>query len=249
MKNKQRTIALIPAAGVGTRFGASMPKQYVCIHKIPVLLHTLQCLSIPQIEAIYIVLSPTDEIFTEIKIQYKDFLSLLLHQEDACEFSWRILTLGGVSRAHTVRNALEYLKRENLVEEHDWILVHDAVRCCLPHEYLYQLIKTVHVGQQGAILAQRVMDTVKKVGKYKYIQATLNRDYLWLAQTPQMFLLKDLLKAYEQVSELDKITDEASLLEVIGKPVLIVNSDTRNFKITTLQDMHYAEYLLSNKSE
>ncbi|MCV2503771.1 MAG: 2-C-methyl-D-erythritol 4-phosphate cytidylyltransferase, partial [Neisseriaceae bacterium] len=81
------------------------------------------------------------------------------------------------------------------------------------------------------------------------IQETLNRDYLWLAQTPQMFLTKDLMHAYEQVSEINVITDEASLFETIGRPALVVSSDNRNLKITTPQDIHYAEYLLSDKDE
>ncbi|MCV2503188.1 MAG: 2-C-methyl-D-erythritol 4-phosphate cytidylyltransferase, partial [Neisseriaceae bacterium] len=170
MKNKQRNIALIPAAGVGARFGASSPKQYTCIHQVPILLHTLQRLSIPEIDAIYIVLSPTDEIFTEIKIEYRDFLSSLLHQENADTHSWQFLKVGGDSRAHTVLNALTYLKNQNLIKEQDWVLVHDAVRCCLPYECLCQLIKIVHAKQEGAILAQKVMDTVKKVDKSKHIQ-------------------------------------------------------------------------------
>lgn len=242
-------VALIPAAGIGSRFASSLPKQYVQLCGIPVLLHTLRALSIPEIKAIYVILHPEDRHFTLMLSDFHYCFTQLHHQVAALKWPLIPLNLGGNTRADSVANALYYLVEKNEIEQKDWIMVHDAARCCLPRDSLLELLHTVQTKQHSAILAQKVTDTAKQVQE-DLVYRTIKRDDLWLAQTPQIVQAGVLCRSLQKVVQWSQLTDEASLLEAAGEELpFIVPSDHRNLKITTQQDLCYARWLLENEKE
>ena len=242
-------VALIAAAGVGSRFASLLPKQYVQLCGIPILLHTLRALSIPEIKAIYVILRPHDRYFFSMVSDFHYFFAQLLHQFAASKWPLIPLNLGGDTRADSIANTLRYLVEENKVEQKDWIMVHDAARCCLPRDSLLQLLHTVKIKQHSAILAQKVTDTVKEV-KEGLVHHTIKRDDLWLAQTPQIAQVGVLYRSLQKIAHWSQLTDEANLLELAGEEMpFIVPSDHRNLKITTQRDLCYARWLLENGKE
>lgn len=225
-----RYIALIPAAGVGARFGAGKPKQYVEINGKTVLRHTVDIfLNHPQIDYTAVILATDDTVFQTASSDNSTKLG--------------IFHVGGQTRAETVRNGLRELVAQGIAAADDNILVHDAARCCLPAAALSRLIEQAGAAEQGGILAVPVADTLKRADDANRIAATISRAALWQAQTPQLFQTALLQRALS-AADLDGITDEASAVEAIGIRPLLVEGDTRNLKLTLPQDEHLVRLLL-----
>lgn len=226
-----RFIALIPAAGVGERFGAGKPKQYVEIAGKTVLQHTLEIfLHHAEIDGVVVVLSPHDAFFPT-----------LLHDK------LTVLRCGGATRAESVRNGLQALLEQGLADEADVILVHDAARCCLPQAALSRLLHEAGERAEGGILAIPVADTLKRAASTGQIEATVARAGLWQAQTPQLFRA-GLLQQALRVSDLSVVTDEASAVEQLGIQPCLVLGDIRNLKLTLPQDEELVRLLLEKES-
>ncbi len=226
-----RFIALIPAAGVGERFGAGKPKQYVKIAGKTVLQHTLEIfLHHAEIDGVVVVLSPHDAFFPT-----------LLHDK------LTVLRCGGATRAESVRNGLQALLEQGLADEADVILVHDAARCCLPQAALSRLLHEAGERAEGGILAIPVADTLKRAASTGQIEATVARAGLWQAQTPQLFRA-GLLQQALSVSDLSVVTDEASAVEQLGIQPCLVLGDIRNLKLTLPQDEELVRLLLEKES-
>ncbi|MDO4878635.1 MAG: 2-C-methyl-D-erythritol 4-phosphate cytidylyltransferase [Neisseria sp.] len=224
----RRNVALIPAAGAGTRFGAGRPKQYVEIRGKTVLRHTVDIfLRHPLIDAVAVVLSPDDVLFRD---------------EFACGKKPVVLRCGGETRAQTVRNGVSALLEGGLAAGTDNILVHDAARCCLPPDALTRLVMEAGGAAQGGILAVPAADTLKRAEGGR-IAETVPRAGLWQAQTPQLFQAA-LLRRALSAAGLDGITDEASAVERLGIRPLLVMGDTRNLKLTLPQDEFIVKLLL-----
>lgn len=222
-----RHIALIPAAGIGTRFGAGKPKQYVEINGKTVLQHTIDIFeNHPAIDLIAVIVSPEDKTFQTTPSR-----------------KTRVFRVGGASRAETVRNGVSALLAQGLAAEQDNILVHDAARCCLPPEALTRLIEEAGGQEQGGILAVPVADTLKRADGKNHIGETVSRAGLWQAQTPQLFQTVLLHRALS-AEDLSDITDEASAVEKLGVQPLLVQGDTRNLKLTLPQDEFIVRLLL-----
>ena len=222
-----RHIALIPAAGIGTRFGAGKPKQYVEINGKTVLQHTIDIFeNHPAIDLIAVIVSPEDKTFQTTPSR-----------------KTRVFRVGGASRAETVRNGVSALLAQGLAAEQDNILVHDAARCCLPPEALTRLIEEAGGQEQGGILAVPVADTLKRADGKNHIGETVSRAGLWQAQTPQLFQTSLLHRALS-AEDLSDITDEASAVEKLGVQPLLVQGDTRNLKLTLPQDEFIVRLLL-----
>lgn len=214
-----RNIALIPAAGSGSRFGAAKPKQYLEIGGKTVLQHTLDIfLAHPQIHYTAVILAPADHIFQTVSSKRLG-----------------IFRVGGASRAQTVRNGLHALTAQGIAAPHDNILVHDAARCCLPPEALTRLIEAAGGTPEGGILAMPVADTLKRGDGANRVAATVPRTALWQAQTPQLFQTALLLRAL-CAADSDGFTDEASAVEALGIRPQLVEGDARNLKLTLPQD-------------
>lgn len=225
--------ALIPAAGSGSRMGAARPKQYLELLGRPLLWHTLQTFARhPDIAAIHVVIAPDDPLWDQF--DWSDCTKTQLHR------------VGGASRAESVLNGLQAMT----CAADDWVLVHDAARPCLPATALQRLIDSLRDDPVGGILAIPVADTLKRAisgpdQQPPRIAATVPRDALWAAQTPQMFrhaaLHSSLGSALKQGI---LITDEASALEAAGHAPRLILGDPVNLKVTHLADLPLAERYL-----
>ena len=219
--------AIVPAAGIGSRMGADCPKQYLTLAGKTILEHTLGCLlSHPAIARVIVALAPHDGWFEQLAVAADP----------------RILRVeGGVERAYSVLNALH-------VAEGKWVLVHDAARPCLTHDDLDRLIATA-MACDGAILGSRVRDTMKRTDGAGNIVATVEREQLWHALTPQMFPTGTLKRALEEGLALGAlITDEASAMERAGFTVKMVEGRADNIKVTRPEDLSLAELFLQQQS-
>ena len=223
----RKIIAIIPAAGVGSRMQADKPKQYLTILGKTVLQHTLEImLSHPAISRVIVALSKNDPYAAE--------LAVLSHPKIQ-------LVEGGATRAESVLSALNAVS-----EEHVWALVHDAARPCLTTPDLDKLLATTD--ENGAILAVPVTDTVKRANMAGNIIATEDRSQLWQAQTPQFFPLDLLKKALNTgIRQKLTITDEASAIEFAGVQPHLVMGRRDNIKITRPEDLALAEFYLTRK--
>ncbi|AMC35729.1 2-C-methyl-D-erythritol 4-phosphate cytidylyltransferase [Janthinobacterium sp. B9-8] len=223
---KKRMIALIPAAGSGSRMVSATPKQYLDLAGKPLIWHTLCALAkVSELDRIVVVISPEDEWWESF--DWREFKRL------------EVLRCGGASRAESVLNGLRALQGPD-----DWVLVHDAARPCLDPALVSQMIAELANHPVGGILAVPVADTLKLAQAGQHIAHTHPRDGLWQAQTPQMFRVAQLAHALA-IGMGPDITDEASALEKLGlQPKLIMGSPW-NLKVTYPQDLRLAELILA----
>lgn len=227
MKTSPRIIAVVPAAGVGSRMQADRPKQYLMLAGKTIIEHTLETLiSHPAIEEVVVALSPNDPYF---------------HTLPVARASWLTTVDGGDERANSVLNALAQLP------EDCWAMVHDAARPCLSDADIDKLLCVIDKAEvAGGILATPVRDTMKRaVNRTHMISHTESRDDLWHALTPQLFpaaLLKQALTS--SLAQGYPITDEASAIEMAGFNVALIDANPANIKITRPADMPLAGFYL-----
>jgi 2-C-methyl-D-erythritol 4-phosphate cytidylyltransferase len=223
-----RYLALLPAAGVGARMGATHPKQYLDIRGHPMLWHAIRAFEQhPLIARIHVVLAPEDGWWE--RYDWSAFAKLTVSRR------------GGGTRAESVRNGLADLA--GAASRDDWVLVHDAARPCLTRALLDKLVAELGDDPVGGILAVPVADTLKREGPGGHIAETVPRTGLWAAQTPQMFRLGQLHAALEMAG--NQVTDEASALECLGLKPRLVESDPGNLKVTFPKDLEMASLLLA----
>ncbi|CAG0954391.1 2-C-methyl-D-erythritol 4-phosphate cytidylyltransferase [Rhodocyclaceae bacterium] len=227
-----RNFALVPAAGSGTRMGDDLPKQYHLLAGRPMLRHALEVLcASPLIQRVFVVLAERDDIWERF-----DWSELGVKLS--------VLRCGGPTRAGSVLNGL--LALSAFAKPDDWVLVHDAARPCLSSAQLDRLIEQVGHDEVGGILAVPVADTLKQSGQDGRIDATVPREPLWQAQTPQMFRYGLLREALEQSGV---VTDESGALEALGYRPLLVSADASNLKVTYPADLALAEKILLDRKE
>jgi 2-C-methyl-D-erythritol 4-phosphate cytidylyltransferase len=228
------TVALIPAAGAGTRAAAERPKQYLALAGKPMLWHAVRAVCQPPVGQVYVVLAAGDEEFAR-------------HDWRAFEGRLAPLYCGGQSRRESVYNGLVAAMGD--LEADDWVLVHDAARPCLAREDLALLIKEVSPDEIGGILALPVTDTVKQAAKdeagAQRIAGTEDRAQLWLAQTPQMFRAGLLARALREAK--GAVTDEAAAVEQLGLRPRLVAGSRENLKVTWPEDFAIAEAILARR--
>lgn len=225
-----RHFAVVPAAGVGTRVGAGVPKQYLEVAGVTVLERSLDALcSAPWIDRIVVVSAPGD-----------DRARQLLAGRSRVE----VHATGGATRRDSVLAGLMAL--EGVARAHDWVLVHDAARPGLTGDSLDTLRAALANDEVGGLLALPVADTVKRADVHGRIAATVSRDGLWLAQTPQMFRFERLHTA---LAAHPHVTDEAAAVEAAGAMPLLVAGERRNFKVTTAEDLRLMTALLAGDAQ
>lgn len=229
--------ALIPAAGSGSRMGGAIEKQYLDLNSVPMIAHAMMVLARePRIAKIFVVLSPTDKRWNNYAWQ-------------GWEERIEVLRCGGATRAETVLNGLDAISRVCAAD--DWVLVHDAARPCLPDEMLAKLLDEAAADPVGGLLAVPVADTLKRAAAEPAsgtrAEATVPRAGLWQAQTPQMFRHGTLVQALRAAGS--DMTDEASAIEQLGLQPRLIESDSRNLKVTYPQDLELAGLILRKLHE
>jgi len=232
-----RYFALLPAAGVGARMAADGPKQYLTVGGKPMIRHAVEAFqSCDLIAHTFVVVSEADGQVDQA----------LPPSEGVT-----ILRCGGATRMDSVLNALRALR--SAVNDNDWILVHDAARPGLTPALIAKLIAGVGDNPAGGLLALPVVDTVKRsapggaeASGGSVSAATVPRNGLWLAQTPQMFSYELLLRALGSAPDANAITDDASAVEMLGLSPQLVEGHPRNLKVTLPADIRVAELYLAH---
>ncbi|MGA2325053.1 MAG: 2-C-methyl-D-erythritol 4-phosphate cytidylyltransferase [Bryobacteraceae bacterium] len=233
-----KVAVILPAAGLGTRMGHSSAertgtsrKQFMLLDGSPILLHTIRK---------FVACPPVGEILVALRHEDMNWFEGLLRQE-ALPTPVRLVE-GGDSRQESVQNALAVLDPDT-----DLVVVHDAVRPFIDRVTIENVIE--EAAQSGAAIVGIVpVDTVKQVRKNK-VRATLPRERLTLAQTPQVFRYPLLKQAFEKAREDGFIgTDESSLVERLEEvEVSVVLGSDRNIKITKPSDMDLARLFLAEQ--
>jgi len=218
---------VVPAAGIGSRVGASCPKQYLPLCGKTIIEHSLERLLSVSPERVVVSLHPEDRHWQGLDIRNHALISVVT---------------GGAERVHSVRNALSFLA--DRANNQDWVLVHDVARPCVRAADIKRLLKALQASSVGGILAAPVSDTLKQV-KGSEIQTTLDRSVLWAALTPQMFRFGLLRDAIDRALAEGVIpTDEAMAVERLGHRPMVVTGSRDNIKVTLREDIAIAEAIL-----
>lgn len=229
----QHVYAVVPAAGMGKRMGASINKQYLQLSGRPIIAHTLQVLQdSPAINGIILII-PEDEIpYCRSEVVEKYHFSKVL-----------TIVAGGAERQHSVMNGLAALQHH--AADTDIVLIHDGVRPFITEAILQNTITMAATGV-GALVAVPAKDTIKVV-QDGTVTATPERATLWQAQTPQGFLFGQIFQIHTR-AVLEKFlgTDDCSLFERYKETVKIIAGSYRNIKITTPEDLLLAEAFIND---
>ena len=234
MTNQRDKIwAVVPAAGVGSRMGLEIPKQYLNVAGKPIIQHTLELLlGLDQLAGVMVSISCEDHWFSDLNFNDERVSS----------------TVGGSTRAISVLNGLNALDQS--AAKQDWVLVHDAARPCLSLSLLQDMVETIKAEPVGGIMAIKAKDTLKQAkvkNGVSYINNTVDRSAVWQAQTPQMIRYGELKNALNYCLDNNiATTDEASALEQLGRPVRLFEGSADNIKVTTPEDQKLAEFVLGS---
>jgi 2-C-methyl-D-erythritol 4-phosphate cytidylyltransferase len=229
--NMARFHVIIPAAGSGSRMGVDAPKQYLNLHGKTLIQHVIKVFDQSiRISTIHILINQED-------VHWR---SAYLHSSSKLQVHY----CGAETRAGTVLNGLEAIQSQ--VDADDWILVHDAARPGLSNLLLNQLLNTLENDVIGGLLALPLADTLKRADGEQRVAATIPRNDLWQAQTPQMFRYATLKKALAEFNGIP--TDEAEAIEALGLKPKLVTGELRNLKVTYPQDLAVLSALLDNQS-
>lgn len=219
---------IIPAAGQGKRMKAGRNKQFLELRGEPLIVHTARLFERDSSCQRIVLVANGDEctMMQELMKRY--------------QLSKVTVIAGGEERQDSVRNGIRLFDEEQIV------LVHDGARPFTTESVIEQLVaKAAEVG--AATAAVPVKDTIKRVSSGKVVD-TLKRDELWAIQTPQAFKLALLKEAHKRAEEAGLIgTDDASLVEWLGHEVVISEGDYQNIKLTTPEDMVFAEAIMKER--
>jgi 2-C-methyl-D-erythritol 4-phosphate cytidylyltransferase len=228
-----KTYAIIPAAGSGLRMGKDKPKQFLQISGKPLLVHTLEAVSRAHFLSGVFLVVPKDFVGPVKELVLEGFGSALpVH-----------VVAGGAERQDSVYNGLRALPSDC-----GWVMIHDGVRPFVSQQLLEAAWeKAQKTG--AAIAALPSTDTVKRVVDERVVE-TLPRSEMWLVQTPQVFRLDVILRAYEQArADGGLVTDDASLVERTGVSIAVAPGEPTNVKVTTPNDLIWAEWFMREYGE
>ena len=221
------TSVIIPAAGFGERMGAAVSKQFLSLHGKPILVYTLErfkrCTAVDEI-----IVAAQPATHAQIEFLIKEF-----HLSKVSK-----IVEGGRRRQDSVNSALRYVSPKS-----DIVVIHDGVRPFIQQKVILESIEQAKMFS-AAVVAVRVKDTVKVRNEEGRFEKTLDRSALWMAQTPQTFQKQLLLDAYEKANrENIEATDDASLVELLNVHPAIVQGSFDNIKITTPDDLDFANLI------
>ena len=232
-----RTAAVIPAAGRGVRLGPGAPKALRTLNGTPMLVHAVRAMAASRAVSLVVVVAPPDGA-AEVRT--------LLDAHALPERTDFVVVPGGESRQESVKLGLDALPPGI-----DIVLVHDAARPLVPVDTVDAVIEAVRDGAQAVVPALPLADTVKEVepattlGEPEPVLATPERARLRAVQTPQGFAVDTLLRAHKTVTE--NVTDDASMVEQLGLPVVVVPGHEEAFKVTRPLDLVLAEAVLARR--
>jgi 2-C-methyl-D-erythritol 4-phosphate cytidylyltransferase len=216
---------LVPASGLGLRFNADRPKQYLPFLGITLLDHCLsQLMSLPYTGQFIVGLAEDDPWWD---------------QTDSGKSNSIRTVIGGATRAETVSNMLRALRDVDL---QDWVLVHDAVRPCVSKNSLQPLLDAMQVTQaDGLSLGRPIYEAVKRVSDQGKVLVSEKREGLWTIQTPQVFRIEALEKSLQAcLDESLSFDDEMMALHHLGYTTGMVQGSALNIKVTTREDLSLA---------
>jgi 2-C-methyl-D-erythritol 4-phosphate cytidylyltransferase len=217
--------AVIVAGGSGTRMGSSIPKQFLNLRGKPVLWYAVKTFlkAFDDLEIILVIAKEHVELA-------KSILETIDHADRV------VLTTGGRSRFHSVQNGLQHIRHPSIV------FVHDGVRCLLSTDLIQRCYEET-LKYRSAIPAVQAIDSIR----IETLQGNeaVDRQKVWIIQTPQTFYSDDLKAGYEQEFN-EAFTDEASVVERLGIKIHLVEGETRNIKITNPIDLIIAGKILED---
>jgi len=217
--------AVLVAGGSGSRMKSDLPKQFILLKNKPLLVYTIESFLQADADINIILVLPEQHLQTG-----KDIVTQYFNGKEI------IITSGGTTRFHSVKNGLMQIKEEGIV------LVHDAVRSLVSVDLIQRCI-TETIAKRAVIPAISSKDSVRILDGEK--NKSISRDTVMLVQTPQTFFSEELKKAFE-VEYNDSFTDEASVMEAAGFQIHIITGDENNIKITHPIDLIIAEKILDN---
>jgi 2-C-methyl-D-erythritol 4-phosphate cytidylyltransferase len=223
-----RVGAVIPAAGKGTRIGGERPKQFIELEGKSLLLHVLEYIESTSLIDVAILVTGAEHKQEATDLISRHHLSKI-----------KDVVGGGIERQDSVWNGLQRLKDEQV----EYVAVHDAVRPFLEDE-LFRRVLRAAMDFGAAVPAVRPKETIKQATTDLFVAMTPPRVDLWLIQTPQIFEVSLLYRAYRSAMANGYYgTDDASLVEKIGEKVKIVEGSYDNIKITTPEDFDMAQLI------
>ena len=239
--------AIIPAAGIGARMQAAVAKQYLKIHDKTILDYAIaSVLDRLPIQLMAVAIQADDREWPDS--QYYNNPKVLN-------------TLGGATRFESVRQAFLTLDQKVMMDDYDWLIIHDGARPCLSAADCQKILNYTQsmdgqdAAQHGAILARPVADTLKRVADDERIIATIDRQALWSALTPQLFLVKSFRQALQTPSPHSStvnlgnthLTDESMMMEQLGLTPKVIHGDSDNIKLTYPKDLDLIAFLLARQ--
>lgn len=227
-KTDLEKFALIVAGGSGSRMGGEIPKQFIDLGGKPVIIHTMNAFKTAFEDIHFIIVLP--EPFLS---QGRDIIANSGFNLDHIK-----VVSGGKTRFHSVKNGLEWVGNDAIV------FVHDAVRCLVTPALIQKCYESALLNK-SAIPSIPVRDSMRELNSNK-ISVAVNRDKLRIIQTPQTFWSDLIKKSFNQEYRED-FTDEASVLELQGVHVHLIEGEQTNIKLTFREDLEFAEWKLSNK--
>ena len=233
MKKKGTAAAVILAAGSGTRFGGSIPKQLETVAGVPVVVRSLTAFaSSPLVDEIVLVVTPGE------RASY----------EALCE-KHKIAKLKAVVEGGSCRMDSAIAGMEAIPDSVKYIAVHDAARCLVTEKMIADVFDAAY-SSGAAIAATHARDTLKAANKKNNVTGTVPRENIWCAATPQIFEA-NLYRAAAYVARRDGlgVTDDASMVEHIGRGVSLVDTGATNIKITYPEDIAIAEAILRYRKD
>ncbi len=227
-----KIVAIIPAAGQGKRMGNQVNKQFLCLAGLPILVHTLTVLeNHPRVEGMIIVCRDGEREFCRTEIVEKYQLRKVLR-----------IVAGGKERQHSVFNGIKALPADTGL-----VLIHDGARPFLTAGIIDKAVDQA-LAMGAAVAAVPVKDTIKEAGPDGIVAGTPDRSRLWQIQTPQVFRYSLIREAHQQAATDGFLgTDDASLVEYIGRKVKLVQGSYENIKITTPEDLLLGEAILKGR--
>jgi 2-C-methyl-D-erythritol 4-phosphate cytidylyltransferase / 2-C-methyl-D-erythritol 2,4-cyclodiphosphate synthase len=216
---------IIAAAGSGTRFDETLPKQFWPLHGKTILRRTVErFLGIKGLQSITLVINPAHDRYTEPSLKTLDFVHIID---------------GGETRKQSIYNALKSFSE---LKNKDIILIHDAARPFVETDEIEAILKSLQ-NSKAATLCTHVTDTLHDTKTHSYP----NRDTLRAIQTPQGFHYGTILAAHEQAKDAENFTDDTSLVMAMGETVDFIDASPQNIKITTKADFLMAEQRLASQ--